>query len=482
MKQFFTILFILFISASFAEIKDVVICQTTDIHGHFRLEWKESSSAWLSLATLIKKERQNAKNKFLLLDCGDTMQGSYISSFFKGELTFKILNELKYDAWIIGNHDFDYGLDILKLRISQFSNSVLAANLHIHKKDTKIMPWKIFKVNRTEIAIIGMTYPALDNYIWGEKLKGFHIDNILPALDKNLPEVMKEKPDMIILAIHHALFGLRKQKENSLYQIAKQYPQIDLILGGHIHINNSGEKLGYSTWFAQADHHGTSLLKLNVKIDTDKNIVMSIKSKLIPALSTTEDNKCLEIATPYFKKIEKKGRKIIGKISKVVEPPKKDSKKLDSSMGEFIASAMSAKLRVPLVFTNAISIFAKFANNVTEKDVFNAVPYEDTICILELNKSQLKQILDEQHKLKQKNRFQNLYYFTKNKIIKNYDVLNNIKTKKVKVLFNSYILASGGNRFHTLKKIANDAKNKPKDTKILIRDAVRDKITQKENL
>ncbi len=479
-KNYFITLLFFVILANFAEIKDIVICQTTDIHGNFRKEWKEDKSGWLSLCTLIKNERKNAKNKFLLIDCGDTIQGSYIASFFKGELSVKLLNDLQYDVWIIGNHDFDYGLNILKLRTSQFSGNVLAANLRLDKPTNKILSWKLFNVNGVKVAVIGMTYPALNNYIWGDKLKGFKIDDILPSLDKNIPAMMKVKPDMIILAVHHALFGLYNQKANSLYQIAKKYPQIDLILGGHIHIENEGEKIGYSTWFAQSANYADSLLKLNIKIDTNLHKVISIKSKLIPISSKVpEDKKALKIAKPFFKTIKTQGNKIIGKVSTIIEPPPKDSKILDSSMGEFIASAMFAEFQIPLVFTNAISVFAKFANNVTEENLFNALPYEDTICILELDKTQLKKVLDEQRKQKKKKRFQTLYYFMNNKVIKNYDVLKTIKNKKVKVLFNSYILAGAANRFPILNALASENNNKPLDTKILIRDAVRNKLLKK---
>ena len=98
----------------------VCIFQTSDIHGHLNNKTTEHSNGWLKLGGVLKKEIEEAggHDNCLLIDCGDTFQGTIEASEAKGEFAISFMNNLKYDVFVPGNHDFDFGLNVFLNRIS----------------------------------------------------------------------------------------------------------------------------------------------------------------------------------------------------------------------------------------------------------------------------------------------------------------------------------------------------------------------------
>ncbi len=468
MKQTIFILILFLSFAGFAEIKKITICQTTDIHGFFRKAWEENPEAWLSAATIIKAERKKAKNNFLLIDCGDTLQGSFTTLQDQGKTAIDILNDLKYDIWVPGNHDFDFGLKTLNLRSSQFKGDAIIAN--IETKENPFLSWKTYNIDNVKIAIIGMTAPNLDDYNWGSKLEGFELLSIDNAISKIIPDIMISKPDIIILASHFGLYGIDKKQANSLYYIAKKYPQIELILGGHIHTANKGELVGESTWFAQAEHHAESVLKIELFIDTEKKFPNKITGELLSVKGVKDDKILANKYNSFLEKSEKLKIKKIGYLETEKNPVVIKGK---SSISEFIAEAAIKKLGVDTVLIGAVSNYAKLKGDITELDLYLASPYQDTIATLELNIQDLKQIIKEQEKQKKKDLFQTLYHFSDKMYINKKAIAKLANQKIIKVAFSSFVLAGARGKFPILKKLSKLKRTKPTDTNITIRDIMR---------
>ncbi len=468
MKKIIFILTIFLSFAGFAEIKKITICQTTDIHGFFRKSWKENPEAWLSAATIIKAERKKAKENFLLIDCGDTLQGSFITLQDQGETAINILNDLKYDVWVPGNHDFDFGFKTLKLRTSQFKGDTIISN--IETKNNPFLSWKMFDIDNVKIAIIGITAPNLDDYNWGSKLDGFQLSTIDDAISKIIPDIMKAKANIIILASHFGLYGIDKKQANSLYYIAKKYPQIELILGGHIHTANKGELIGQSTWFAQSEHHAESVLKIDIFIDTEKNLPNKITGELLSVKGVKEDKLLVNKYNVFLEKSEKLKSKKIGYLEQ-----EKDAIiiKGKSSISEFIALSAMKKLGINTVIIGSVSSFAKLQGDITELNLYLASPYQDTIATLDLNIKDLKAIIKEQEKQKKKNLFQTLYHFSDKMYINKKAIAILANKKKIKVAFSSFVLAGARGKFPVLKKLSKLKRTNPADTNITIRDIMR---------
>lgn len=103
---------------------NITILQTTDLHG---------AKQFASLAQLIRDERQKDPD-LLLIDCGDTTRGSFEASLDGGAFMVAMMNQLKYDAWVFGNHEYRIGQDLQRKNAKAFKGDILAANLELTKE------------------------------------------------------------------------------------------------------------------------------------------------------------------------------------------------------------------------------------------------------------------------------------------------------------------------------------------------------------
>ncbi len=459
----FFLFLIFFYSAIYADIKEVVIFQTNDIHSYARKEWKDNQNGFFALSTLIKRERARYPKNNLLIDCGDLIQGSMIGSITKGQIGIEFLNEVKYDVWVPGNHEFDFGIEQLYQLIDASNSDILMSNLIAKNIPSKVKPWKMYEKDGVKIAVLGMTYPRLDFYLWGNKIKNIENSTILDMVDFYMPEILKEQPDIIILAMHHGLYGRNMQQENNIHYITKLHPEIDIILGGHIH-NESEIKINNS-WYSQSAHHAKSLLKLVVQVDNSKHKVLEITAEQLYLSSSEKEDISLLRRVDKFLKLHKSQKQRLLKQSTVNLSPFEITK--------MIAKAIKSASCADFVFLSTLPDFVKFSGNITEKELYLAAPFEDSIGVLELTKEEIIKVMNEHNK-----KF-NLFYSNKNIVMFGKDALSKLPKKgKVKVAFSSYNLAGSGGKFKLLKKLAIQKTSNPLDTEILVRDAFRNELSE----
>ena len=438
--------------------KKITIFQTADIHAY--LDNKEGGI--LKLAELLKKEvkENGGYNHSLLIDCGDLLQGSYEGSETKGKIIIPIFNSMKYDIFIPGNHDFDFGQKAFIRNIDALNCNILAANLDIKGYDKKIYPWKMYLKNDKKIAVIGMTNPNLTYWLWGKRYEGIEVYPMEKKLMKIIPDILKEKPDLIILAVHQGLYQSKRYfKGSNLVNIAQKYPQIDIILGGHTHTEYSCKIIGRNTVYVQPGRHGEYLTKINVSfLDGEKDI----SSELI----SMKNIKHIRSDEGYSKMVDKlnsdKEKKV--RITAI-------------SDGKLIADIMRKSADSDISFYSVSKSELK-KNIVTVYDLYRLVPYEDNIVKLYLTFNQLRDVIQEQYdyyKIQSKYKIFNLSGI--NYKISKSGKITLIKEKKNKndlysIALSSYDLAGGGNRYLLLRSLMLSNSIKKTDTGILIRNAV----------
>lgn len=185
-------------------------------------------------AALIKSIREKEKHT-LLLDAGDIFQGTPYFNYFGGELEFKLMSEMKYDAATLGNHDFDAGLEGLKKQLPHAQFPFLNCNYDFAGTiiENDITPYKVFKKGGSRIGVFGVGI-ELDGLV-PKKLYGNiqYLDPILHANETALHLKEQEKCDLIICLSH---LGYEYQADKvSDVKLAQHSEHIDLILGGHTH-------------------------------------------------------------------------------------------------------------------------------------------------------------------------------------------------------------------------------------------------------
>lgn len=226
------------LAGSHKEYTKLTILHTNDLHSRIlpfpRGSRYEGLGGAAKRASLIKDIRKQEKN-ILLLDSGDIFQGTPFFNKFGGELEFKLMSEMGYDASTLGNHDFDAGIDGLVKQLPFANFSFL--NVNYDFDDTilygKIEQYKIFKKKGLKIGVFGLGI-ELDGLVPEKLFKGIKYNN--PIVKANeIAFLLKNdlKCDYVICLSH---LGLKYNSEKvSDVKLAENSRHIDLILGGHTH-------------------------------------------------------------------------------------------------------------------------------------------------------------------------------------------------------------------------------------------------------
>ena len=227
-------------AAAVEESKTVTILQTSDLHGMVNpydyASNKVSKTSLAHAATIIKAERSKDPN-LLLLDTGDTTQANYIQEFLNENPNPIIgaLNYLDYDAWTLGNHEFNFGFSYVTKEISEFEGVTLAGNIYKADGSRWIDAYHIFDVDGVKVAVFGIDAPHIPQW---EKADPAHYDNMtFTSPMEETGKILKEldgKADVVIGSIHYGLE--REYGTEGVQALAETYgDRIDALLIGHAH-------------------------------------------------------------------------------------------------------------------------------------------------------------------------------------------------------------------------------------------------------
>jgi len=462
-------------AADKAQLKKVVIFLTSDIHSHINNE----RSGWLDMAEMIKNDREKSGGEkcSLLIDCGDTIPGSLIGIISRGKAAISILNTLNYDAWILGNHDLEFGFQTLNEISKKCSADIIAANLQPEIKNNFIS-WKLYQKSGIKIALLGLTSPHIKEWLWGNKLKQYKIISTDKAIDGIMGDILKARPDAIILAIHHGRFSPTRLNGFNIKELAAKYPQIDLILGAHSHQEVPGEKCGLTTWYVESGAHAEKYARIEITLNQETGNIQKINSKLIPVTrQKTISPEFISAIKKWKKSTANFAKTIIGRTENEIRTEMRDLR--FSPVSKLFCLAIKETTDADFVFHGSVIKSAKLAGDITEKNLFDLIPYEDTICLLKLTSEELKTIITEQMKKRKMQHYQsylglNVKFDYNNKITLLLEKNKPLDTKKrYLTAFSSYVLAGAGGRFQKLKEIAIRKSSEGIDTDITIRDSLR---------
>ena len=227
-------------SLSFSEApKHITILHTNDVHSHIEAfgpvhHRNPNMGGVAKRAVLIEKIRKENPNT-LLLDAGDIFQGTPYFNFYGGELEFKLMSKLKYDASTLGNHDFDNGIDGLFAQLPHADFDFLISNYDFSNTimDGHTKPYKIFTKNGVRIGVfgVGIELKGLVNDKLYKETK--YLDPIEMATDMSNTLKNEENCDLII-CLSHLGYKYDSEKVDD-HKLASKTENIDLIIGGHTH-------------------------------------------------------------------------------------------------------------------------------------------------------------------------------------------------------------------------------------------------------
>ena len=221
--------------------KKITILHTNDVHSHIEPFSKDHSEfpnrgGFERRSTILNSIRSKNPNT-LLLDAGDIFQGTPYFNFYNGELEFKLMSLLKYDAVTIGNHDFDNGITGLNEQMPNASFDFLISNYDFKNTvlDGKTSDYKIYTRSGIKIGVFGLGI-ELEGLVTKELYRETkYLDPIHIAQDVAKKLKNEEKCDLIICLSHLGYKYDNLPNRVCDYNLAKKTKDIDLIIGGHTH-------------------------------------------------------------------------------------------------------------------------------------------------------------------------------------------------------------------------------------------------------
>jgi 2',3'-cyclic-nucleotide 2'-phosphodiesterase (5'-nucleotidase family) len=265
----------------------VSIIHTSDEHG-----WLEPTVPFGSDMTLggaaniyswwVENEGYTPETH-LLLSGGDNWTGPAISTWFNGASTMEVMNLMGYDASAIGNHEFDFGRDVMAERFSEANYPYLAAN--IRYADTGeladfAIPYAIQEVSGVQVGIIGLTTRDTVTTTHPRNISDLEFTDYIEALQEFVPQ-MREAGAQIIIVTSHACF-------HELTPIAQEVPElVDAMFTGHCNQYQSQTINGVSIMGGGASLQ--SYARLNITFDTSTNEITALDQSLARVEYVTAD-------------------------------------------------------------------------------------------------------------------------------------------------------------------------------------------------
>lgn len=267
----------------------ITILHTNDVHSHID-PFPSNDPKYPGLggaarrASLINNIRTTEKN-VLLLDAGDIFQGTPYFNLYGGELEFKLMSLMQYDAATIGNHDFDNGIEGLYKMIPHANFPFLNVNYDFSNTilKNKIEPYKIFEKQSVKIGVFGVGVELdglVDKKLYAETI---YLNPIEKAKETSNHLKNNEKCHLII-CLSHLGYEYQTNKVSDLI-LAKENENIDLIIGGHTHtfldkpttVRNKNNKI---TLVTQVGWAGINLGRIDFYINEKKEEYFFSSNKL----------------------------------------------------------------------------------------------------------------------------------------------------------------------------------------------------------
>ncbi len=402
--------------AAAGERAEITILSTTDLHGHLLpVDYytnKPSQDGLAKVATLVREIRAERPHA-LLLDSGDTIQGSPLE-YFHGRLNnpppdpmMLAMNALGYDAMTIGNHEYNFGLAVLNKARSEAKFPWLSANTYRTGTDqTAYQPYLIKEVDGVRIGILGLTTPGIPNWEDPANYAGLVFRETVAAARHWVPVLReKEHADLVVIPMHMGFErDLRTEDvwpgqvpdENAALAIAEQVPGIDVMLLGHTHRDiPMYERDG--VLFTQAGRWGDRLARVDVTLERDDHgswRVTDKNSRTIPVtVDVPPDPAITAVAAPYDRETQAWLNREIGECA--TEITSRRSRLEDTAIMDLIQRVQLDAGGADVSMAACFTLSARLpAGKVTVRDIAGLYVYENTLVVLQLTGAQIKAALE----------------------------------------------------------------------------------------
>ena len=334
MKNKIAALLLALSTMGFAKEVNVKILGTSDVHGRvvpwsYASDTEDKSGSYAQLSTLINQRRKENKN-VILVEVGDSIQDNSIDLFAltleeaKNHPIPKVLNYMKYDVFVPGNHEFNFGMPVLNEILNDIKAKKLAANLYHKDGKRYLQPTTIIQKDGVKIGIIGLTTPMSAKFEEDTgNLKDYTYVSIIEETKKQVKNLKAKKVDAIVAVAHMGIENENNIPETGLRDLANAVPEIDAIVAGHMHQDVKSETIN-GVLITEPHRYGTVLSEIDLKFDvndkTKKVKLLGKTATTTPVKNLEADKKVEEIYKPYHERLREIANEKIGETENDMVP------------------------------------------------------------------------------------------------------------------------------------------------------------------
>ena len=393
----------------------ITILSTTDVHGNILpvdyYTGRPDPRGLAKVATLARQIRKENPSGTLLIDSGDTIQGTpleYLHARNNGPVDPMMLamNALGTEAMAVGNHEYNYGLTVLEKARGEAHFPWLSANTYDRgTPNTHYRPYIVKEIEGVRDGVLGLTTPDIPSWEDKKNYAGLEFHDPLAEAKKWVPILRtRERADVVAIAMH---MGLEEDlaagqalpqlpHENEALAIARQVPGVDLILMGHTH-REVPSLFVNGVLLSQANFWGHSLARADITLDKDAGQrwrISARQARTVPVLdSTPADPEIAKLAEPYDRETRSWLERVIGDSD--AELTLEDALFHDSALLDLVQRVQLDAGRADVSMAAVFNRRARLPKgDVRVRDIAGVYVYDNTLVVLEVTGEQLKGALE----------------------------------------------------------------------------------------
>lgn len=388
-----------------------LVC-TSDVHGNFfpydfRSD-KPASGSLARVSSYLNELRSSPLgDNVVLLDNGDILQGQPTAYYYNTvaiehkHLASEVLNYLKCDVAMLGNHDIETGGPTYQRYIGDLECAVVGGNIYLEGTDVPFVPpYVVVERSGVRIAIIGLTTPAIPNWLPRVLWKGLEFHDMESAAKHWMQYVNEhESPDLIVGLFHSGYEGgiiTNEYKENAARDVAVNVPGFDAVFFGHDHqafcdkvVNVAGD----TVWLLNPANNANQIAVLDVEYKKGSEPHWVLKAELVNVNAYEPDTAYMSHFASHMERVKKYVSKKLGESTHRISS--RDAYFGPSDFIDFIhrmqldITKAEVSFAAPLAFSTWLP-----EGDIHVRDMFNLYRYENMLYVMQLTGQEIKDYLE----------------------------------------------------------------------------------------